>query len=256
MSRNGGAVNRGDAALTRQDENGSAEEAVEAPLAPLGAAARLSLRDHVRQALRLAIIGGRFRKGEKLNERKLAEDLAVSTTPLKEALRQLEAEGLIETLPRRGLIIRYDRAFAEEMILTRAVLESTIAALAAKRRTPEQATRLKAVVRLMGEATTNGEIVELIALNEQFHNEIHIASGSVHMARLVDQQRLYDDGARRIIHSDRSESATALAEHSDICDAIIAGDSARAETVMRKHVLRSGERYLKLAFGDHDERIA
>ena len=70
--------------MTRQDENGSAEAAVEAPLAPLGAAARLSLRDHVRQALRLAIIGGRFRKGEKLNERKLAEDLAVSTTPLKE----------------------------------------------------------------------------------------------------------------------------------------------------------------------------
>lgn len=221
-------------------------------LPPLDQTARLSLRDHVRQSLRMAIIGGTFRKGERLNERKLAEDLAVSTTPLKEALRQLEAEGLIETLPRRGLIVRYDRAFAEEMILTRAVLESTIAALAARRVTDAQATQMKAVVRLMGEATQAGEIGELITLNEQFHAEIHIASGSVHMARLVDQQHLYDDGARRIIQSDRSESATALAEHTAICDAILAGDSARAEAVMRQHVLRSGERYLKLAFDDKD----
>ena len=222
--------------------------AVSRALSPVAAEARLSLRDHVRQSLRMAIIAGRFRKDERLNERKLAEDLAVSTTPLKEALRQLEAEGLIETLPRRGLIVRYDRHFAEEMILTRAVLESTIAGLAARRLTPEGATRLRAVTRLMGEATAEGNIPELIALNEQFHNEIHAASGSVHMARLVDQQRLYDEGARRIIHSDRSESATALAEHTAIGEAVLAGDSARAEDVMRRHVLRSGERYLRLAF--------
>ena len=91
------------------------------------------LREHVHDALRRAIISGEIPSGALLNERQMAEQLGVSTTPLKEALRRLENEGLIVTEPRRGTRVTFDAAQAEEMALARAALESMIARMAATR---------------------------------------------------------------------------------------------------------------------------
>ncbi len=222
-----------------------------ADLSPLtlDVAARMSLRDHVRRALRMAIISGRYEKGTKLNERKLADEIGVSTTPVKEALRQLAAEGLIEVRPRSGLIVCFDRAFAEEMILARASLESTIAALAAARITDKQKSRLKEIVGLMAKATEKGDPDDLVELNTDFHGEIHAASRSVHIAKLVDMQMFYDKSARRVIHEDTEESRRALEEHRRIAQTIIAGDEAAAEAEMRHHVSRSGDHYMTTVFG-------
>ncbi len=211
--------------------------------------ARLALRDHVRHQLRTAILSGNFAPGERLNERALAEELEVSTTPLKEALRQLEAEGLIEVLPRRGLVVRYDAGFAEEMILARAALESAIAALAARRADDGAIERLGETVATMAEATEKADIAHLIRLNECFHGEIHRAAQSVHLARLVAQQQFYDDTARRVIHRDHNDSRAALEEHSGICAAIVARDADRASALMGAHVQRSGRLYLSAVFG-------
>lgn len=218
-----------------------------APLT-IDAQARLSLRDHVRNQLRMAIISGRFAAGEKLNERALAEEMDVSTTPLKEALRQLEAEGLVEVLPRRGLIVRFDAQFAHEMILARAALESPIAALAAQRIDAEGRQRLEATVKLMEVATRSANVSDLIVLNEAFHGEIHRASGSIHLVRMVAQQQFYDDSARRVIHRDAAESRAAFDEHRAICAAIVSGDQDAAHSAMNDHVLRSGQLYLSYAF--------
>jgi len=218
------------------------------PSLSLNSAALMSLRDHVRNQLRLAVISGRFAPGERLTERALAEELGVSTTPLKEALRGLEAEGLIEVLPRRGMVVRFDADYAEEMILARAALESSLAALAAQRATDEQRAEMAATVNLMHEATEASDISQLIVLNETFHDAIHAASQSRHITRLVGQQQFYDDNARRVIHQDEGESLVACQEHAAICEAIIARDAERASQAMRRHVLRSGELYLSVAF--------
>lgn len=215
------------------------------PRLALDAAAQLSLREHVRQQLRMAIISGRFAPGERLNERMLAEELGVSTTPLKEALRQLDSEGLIETLPCRGLIVRFDAEFAEEMILARSALES---ALAAQRADDDTRHRLREIVGQMAAATERGDVTDLIDLNESFHAEIHTAARSRHIARLAAQQQLYDGTARRVIHRNAGESRTALEEHAAICEAIGAGDAQAASQRMSKHVLRSGRLYLSAVF--------
>lgn len=211
--------------------------------------ARLALRDHVRQQLRSAIISGAFAAGERLNERALAEELEVSTTPLKEALRQLEAEGLIEVQSRRGVVVRYDQAFAEEMILARASLESPLAALAARRADAAAIGRLEATVAAMDAATLRADVAELILLNESFHGEIHTAAQSIHLVRLVAQQQFYDDGARRVIHRDSNDSRAALEEHGAICAAIVARDAERASALMGAHVMRSGRLFLSAVFG-------
>src|SRR5215217_292990 len=92
-----------------------------------------NLRDHVHHNLRDAIVAGKFNDGERLHERELAREMGVSTTPLKEALRQLEAEGLVRTEARRGIYVTFGAKQAEEMSLARAALESMIARQAAKR---------------------------------------------------------------------------------------------------------------------------
>lgn len=215
----------------------------------LAPSARRTLRDHVHERLRLAIISGRFAAGSRLNERALALELDVSTTPLKEALRLLEAEGLVEVLARRGVVVRFDADFAEEMILARAALESPIAGLAAERIQEEGRASLWATVALMGEATQAGDIPSLISLNETFHGAIHTASGSRHLTRMVAQQHVYDGGARRVIHRDASDSRQAFEEHRAIAEAIATGHAKEASTLMHDHVLRSGRLYLAAAFG-------
>ncbi|MBB3562859.1 DNA-binding GntR family transcriptional regulator [Rhizobium sp. BK512] len=207
-----------------------------------------TLRDHVHKTLRAAILSGRFRADERVNERQLAEQLGVSTTPIKEALRQLETEGLVETLPRRGVLIRFNAGWAEEMILARAALESMIAHLAAKRITQEEAGKLSDTVASMKAATANGVADELIALNETFHEQIHIASRCQYLSRMIERQQFYDASIRRVIHSANKERDKALAEHTAIAAAIVSNDSERAERVMRDHVVRSGETYLNIVF--------
>lgn len=211
-----------------------------------------TLRDHVHKTMRTAILSGRFAPDERVNERQLAEQLGVSTTPIKEALRQLETEGLVETLPRRGVLIRFNAGWAEEMILARAALESMIAHLAAKRIEKTEAEKLEEIVALMRTATEDGAADDLISLNETFHEQIHIASRCRYLSRMIERQQFYDGSIRRIIHSNPLERGKALAEHAAIATAIIANDSDNAERVMRDHVVRSGETYLNIVFKTKD----
>ncbi|SEP63692.1 transcriptional regulator, GntR family [Devosia sp. YR412] len=221
-------------------------------LDPLDPGLMISLRDHVHRALRMAIISGRYPNQTKLNERQLAEELGVSTTPLKEAIRQLEAEGLLKTLPRRGVIVLYGRTWAEEMILARAALESMIAHLAARRVDDAGRTALRQIMVSMAVASDGIDPDPLIAFNEQFHEQIHRTSECLYLGKLIERQRFYDASTRRIIHSDPQEKAQALAEHTAIGEAIIAHDIDGAERAMRDHVVRSGENYIRLVFGNSD----
>jgi DNA-binding GntR family transcriptional regulator len=219
-----------------------------ARLMPIDPVLMTSLRDHVHKALRMAIIGGRYAPQSKLNERQLAEELGVSTTPLKEALRQLESEGLVRTVPRRGVVVLYGRACAEEMILARAALESMLARMAAQRISADDVLRIKAILVEMRAATGNADTDRLIALNETFHDAIHLASQCDYLSAMIERQQLYDSSTRQVIHAVPSERAAALKEHETIGSAIIAGDIERAERAMRDHVLRSGDIYLATVF--------
>ncbi|GLQ55414.1 GntR family transcriptional regulator [Devosia nitrariae] len=221
-------------------------------LEPLDPKLTVSLRDHVHRALRLAIISGRFAYQSRLNERQLAEELGVSTTPLKEALRQLEADGLVTTLPRRGVVVLYGRTWAEEMILARAALEAMISRMAAQRLSKDDAEQLESLIERMTVASSGDDPDELIEANEAFHDQIHKSSACVYLGRLIDRQRFYDASTRRIIHSDLTERAKALAEHTQIGRAIIARDPDAAEQAMRNHVMRSGELYIRRVFGNSE----
>ncbi|SFJ62355.1 DNA-binding transcriptional regulator, GntR family [Bosea sp. OK403] len=209
----------------------------------------INLRDHVHENLRKAIIAGRLVDEERLNERDLARDLGVSTTPLKEALRQLETEGLVRTEPRRGVFVTYGPQQAEEMSLARAALESMIARMAAKRASLADVDALRGQVADMETATRRGDVERLIELNELFHGQIHEASGCEYLRRLQSRQQIYDHTTRVGLLQDADERGRAFAEHRAILEAIALGDPDSAERIMRDHIVRSGQRHIETVFG-------
>ncbi len=219
-----------------------------APLEPVDPAFLRGLREHVHDVLRRAIISGDIPAGARLNERQLADELGVSTTPLKEALRRLETEGLVATEPRRGVRVTFDAGQAEEMALARAALEGMIARMAAQRIDNRSAGELERTIGQMTAATGAGDVEQLIALNEQFHDAIHVISGCRYIQRLLVGQRVYVHTARALILGDADERARALAEHRAIFEALANRDPDAAERAMRDHVVRSARQHVKIVF--------
>ena len=208
-----------------------------------------SLRDHAHELVRKAIMSGRLKSGEKLNERRLATELGISTTPLKEALRQLEAEGLVRTEPRRGSYVTFNARQAEEMILARAALEGMIARQAAKYASEAHLAALDATLVEIRAAVEGADVPRLIELNEEFHGAIHDASGCEYLRRLQNGQRMNNDATRAIVLEQPSERERAWGEHKAIFEAIGRKDPELAESRMRDHVIHAGEQYLRAVFG-------
>ncbi len=208
----------------------------------------ISVRAHVYAGLRRAVLDGRFATGEQLNERGLAGSFGVSTTPVKEALRQLQAEGLVRSDARRGVFVTFGRAQAEEMVLARAALERSIAGLAARRAGAAGLAPIDAALAVMQAATAGADAAALIAGNAAFHRAIHQASGCVYLPGLLDGQAIYDEAIRAGLMARQDEQQRALAEHTSIRDRIAAADAPGAERAMHDHVMRSGRLYLDCKF--------
>nr|WP_256448773.1 GntR family transcriptional regulator [Falsochrobactrum sp. TDYN1] len=215
------------------------------PLSPIKVK---SLRDHVHDNLREAIISGRLKSGERLNERQLAADLGISTSPLKEALRQLEGEGLVRTEARRGTFVSFNARQAEEMTLARAALESIIARQAAKHGCEEDFDFLRSVIKEMCAAVEAGNVTLLIELNEKFHEGIHEASGCEYLRRLQNAQRMYDHAARVTVLSREDVRRQSFREHEAIMKAVVARNGDLAERLMREHIVKAGDTHIELVF--------
>jgi DNA-binding GntR family transcriptional regulator len=200
--------------------------------------------DRVYEALRAGILGGRYGFGERLGEIEVAAELGTSRTPVREALRRLGSEGLVELLPNRGGRVRtWTSQDLAETYELRAVLEGLGARRAASRITADQ---LAELARLADQMVTvdpslghrpSGEFDDLAALNTRFHALIVKASASAQLAAtLVGLVQL-----PLVMRTYRRYTPAALARshahHHELVDALRAGDGAWAESVMRSHVL-------------------
>jgi DNA-binding GntR family transcriptional regulator len=217
-------------------------------LGRLDPAATRKLSQHVGDVLREALIGGRFRAGERLSERALAAELGVSTTPIKEALQRLQIDGLVRIEPRRGIYACYDARQAREMFLARAALESVVAGQAALQANDAQRAAIAQCCKEIDAATHAGNVKKLIALNTALHGLIQEASGCRYLVALQQGLHIYESLARTALMRDGDERETVRHEHRAIVAAIRARDAARAERLMRDHVIRSGERHIAITF--------
>lgn len=201
-----------------------------------GAANVRSLRDLAYEGIRDAILSGALQPGERVKERDVAAQMGVSTTPVKEALRRLEQEGLVVAQPRRGAVVsslaRIPVAEIEEI---RALLESMAARLAADRMTDAEITRLQVIVGEMAELTAHMREPETrVEKVSVFHQLICEGSRNDFIVRFVETLTPFER-VHRTEYLDPDEAGLIQREHESICDALARRDGLAAERLMLEH---------------------
>ncbi|SMX42457.1 GntR family transcriptional regulator [Actibacterium lipolyticum] len=178
---------------------------------------------------------GALGPGDRLLETELAERLNISRTPVREALRQLEADGLVTHVPRVGAAIRsLDYSEVMELYEMRAVLESTAARMAARAASDIEIAELEEINAELATATNDAN--RAYELNRQFHRTLLDAAKNRFLVKSTNalQKTLLILGTSTLAEVSRAEEA--VAEHATILKALRARDGAAAEAAMRQHM--------------------
>ncbi len=198
------------------------------------------LRVQVYSALRDAIVSGKLRPGERIVEDRICMELGVSRSPLREALRKLEGEGLVSILPRRGAVVtELTHGEQLELFAVREALEGLAAHLAASQITPVELAELEDVCLAMEQCIEARDMPTVVALNTQFHELIAKASRNRWVREFLVSIRAQ---TRRLYRSSLEKPDRALesvAEHRLVIESLRRGDGSRAEALARRHVLRA-----------------
>lgn len=201
--------------------------------------------DRVYQQLREGILEGRYVGGVRLGEIDLAESLGVSRTPVREALRRLGSEGLVEITPHRGArVVQWTAQDLIEIYQLRALLEGFGAATAAERMDSDDIDRLEKLCEDMEEVTRpglRGDLERLTVLNSEFHSTILRSSGSNRLAILVQSLVQVPLMLRTYHRYDQEALRRSLSHHRELVAALRASNSRWAESVMRSHVLAASD---------------
>lgn len=198
-------------------------------------------------ALEQDIVIGRIAPGQKLDEVTLAERFGVSRTPIREALFELSASGLVELRPRRSAVVASlgpNRLF--EMFEVMAELEGMCGRLAARRLTDARRDALVEACEACARAAGKGDVDDYYYENERFHHRIYDSCGNSFLAEEAVKLHRRLKPYRRLQLRVRNRMQASLAEHWTIIEALSAGDSAAAETRLKAHIAVQGERFSDL----------
>jgi DNA-binding GntR family transcriptional regulator len=201
-----------------------------------------SLRDRAYDDIRDAILMGALKPGQRIKERDVAAEMGISTTPVKEALRRLEQEGLVVSQPRRGAVVGPLVLTPESEILElRADLEGLAARLAALKMTAADKEALKAQLVETERPVPTGEASQqelVVEATLEFHRMIHEGSKNPFVIRFLETLAPFDRTIRRRAILNPPEWQRDDDEHRAVVEAILRGDADEAELVMHEHVHR------------------
>lgn len=207
------------------------------------------LRESVHEELRMQILKGAIKPGTRLMEVELADKMEVSRTPIREAMRELEQEGLVEIKPKRGAYVS-DISLDEmvDTLVVRVELEGLSAELAAKKITPEQSELLNEIMKEYNEAMGTSDTEQIIHYDEAFHKFIAEITGNSTLIQIYAQVQNSSLRFRYLYYEDFKRYRSVPAEHKAIADAIESGDAKAARRaasehaeVLRKFVLENGK---------------
>ncbi|MGN0495935.1 MAG: GntR family transcriptional regulator [Lachnospiraceae bacterium] len=197
----------------------------------------LPLRDLVFQALRQAIITGEFLPGERLMEIKLADKLGVSRTPVREAIRMLELEGLVVMIPRRGAeVASITEKELQDALEVRTAIEELSVELACQRIDEEGKERLKQACIDFKEAIDTKHVQNIVDGDVKFHDVIFDLTKNRKLINIAHQLREQVYRYRVEYVKDFSYHDVLVEEHYAITNAILTKDIEKAKEIMRKHL--------------------
>jgi DNA-binding GntR family transcriptional regulator len=203
----------------------------------LSSGSDVSLRNKVFKYIKAQIINGHYQPGESLVESKLADELGVSRTPIREAIRLLELEGLVETIPNKGaIVLGISDKDVEDIYAIRKLIEGLAARWAAERINAVDKKELEKIIDLMEFYAQKGDLDELADLDNKFHQIIYEASGSKILNLTLSNLHQYVQLARLESLRVPNRLKQTLSEHRAILDSFLSGNLEHAENALTQHV--------------------
>ena len=197
----------------------------------------LPLRDVVFNTLRQAILTGDFLPGERLMESTLAMRLGVSRTPVREAIRKLELEGLVDMIPRKGAAVaRITVSDLKDVLEVRCHLEEFAASIACDRITEEEKAQLTVALKAFEQAIEDKDLRLIAQRDVEFHDVIFRATKNKRLLQIINNLREQIYRYRIEYIKDFGYHETLVKEHKEILDAIFSGNKEAAEKIMRTHI--------------------
>jgi DNA-binding GntR family transcriptional regulator len=223
----------------------------EAEIAIVRIAPETSFKNKAYEALKNVIMAMdvyRDRQDIRLDERQLAQDFGISRTPVREAMAQLEREGFVRSVPRRGIyVVRKTKNEVIEMITAWAALESMAARLVTEHASSAEISDLRKMFTSFQDGALRAKLDEYSETNIEFHQSIIRLSGNSVLLSLAENLFTHMRMIRRktIVEKDRFERS--IRDHMNIIDALEARDTVRAEELVRNHALGLADHVQKYA---------
>jgi len=196
------------------------------------------LSKKVYHILKVRIIKGDFKPGEKILEVNIAEQLGVSRTPVREAIKGLAAEGLVKMNPNQGVVvINVSIEDLQEVLQTRRVLEGYAASVAAEKISKEETKKLEKITKKMSICISKNDVVAYSELNAEFHNLILHVCGNKRLMKICNNLSSSDHRFRiRSLRNNPERLKYSLKEHQEILVALKKKDSEQTEKLSKKHI--------------------
>ncbi|MDY5845335.1 MAG: GntR family transcriptional regulator [Bariatricus sp.] len=197
-----------------------------------------SLRGQVFEEIREDILKGKYKENEELREATLGKEMGVSRTPVREALRQLELEGLVHIIPNKGAYVTgITEKDVHDIYMTRSLLEGLCARWAAEHITREQIEELEEILLLAEYHIERDNTEQLSELDNKFHEVLYEACESRILSHILSDFHKYVQIARTKSVKKENRARKSLEEHREILEALRAGDPERAEKLANTHIL-------------------
>jgi len=215
---------------------------------------KYSLRGRVFHKIREDILNGRYKVGEELREVTIGEEMGVSRTPVREAFRQLELEGLIRIVPNKGAYVTGITARdVHDIYMMRSLLEGLCARWATEHISQEQLGEMEESIFLSEFHASKGHTEQMADLDNRFHEIMYEACNSKMLEHTLKDFHQYVMRVRRMTLSTRTRSTASNEEHRKIMEAIKAGDGALAEQLANRHMVNAYENMVRSGFMEHYE---
>lgn len=201
------------------------------------------IADNLYSQLQKDILHGKFKRGYKLTEQAICDKYNVSRTPVREALRQLEREGLIETIPNRGaFVVGFSLQDMDDMYELRRTYEIQAVQWAIERITKEEMEDLEETFEFMEFYTMKNDIDKMLNINLGFHKLIYTASHSRMLQQVLSSYQVYIQHSRIARRYPPNYLQDVLEEHRAIFEAFKSKDVSAGVKAMEHHMARSIER--------------
>ena len=210
----------------------------------------LPLRDVVFQTLRQAILRGELKPGERLMEIHLAQRLGVSRTPVREAIRKLELEGLVLMIPRKGAVVaEITVSDLEDVLEVRLALEELAVKHACRRITPEQLREVERLAEAFRNTLDGDDVGACAQADMNFHEAIYEATGNSRLVQILNNLREQMYRYRMEYLKDRQSHRQLTQEHGEILQALRERDETSALAATVRHIERQKEYIIRMLGG-------